>query len=65
MAFRMGEVNFWKATIWCDKCKNNDFGIGNNEQEAQEALVHRGWTMNPKARKFIHLCPTCESRRRK
>jgi hypothetical protein len=45
--------------IICDKCGADDFCM----KQDQRPLANRGWTMNPRAKKFVHLCAECNRKR--
>lgn len=59
-------VGFAKGIIpiICDDCKFRHTVYGANKDEANKRLYIEGWTMNPNARKYIHLCKFCRKKRR-
>jgi len=57
MIKEQGEM-YWIA---CDKCGADDFCMKAN----QASLAKAGWSMNSRAKKLVHLCPTCEASRKR
>ena len=51
-----------ELTITCDKCKYQHKAWGVDRNEAGKSLHEDGWRMNPRARKYTHLCGHCLSK---
>ena len=50
------------ATITCDKCGTSDRHRGPN---AGDAFFTLGWTANFRAKKYVHICYNCQSKKMK
>lgn len=51
-------VNMFTVLI-CDKCGKRQSEID------QEKFFRDGWTMNRRAKKYVHLCYSCKSKRQR
>ena len=49
-------------TIICDKCGTSEKAP---ESEAGKRFFRRGWGANFDARKYVHLCYDCQSKKQK
>jgi hypothetical protein len=45
--------------ITCDKCGYSESAF---EKNADKIFFQSGWGMNPKAKKYVHLCLNCQTR---
>jgi hypothetical protein len=56
----MIEYNNGNVTLTCDKCRNTQ-----TEQEGphNEAFFKSGWVLCPRAKKYIHRCYSCLSKK--
>ncbi len=51
-----------KTTITCDKCGNYQVSISN---EPGHEFYKSGWSVNPRAKKYIHVCRNCQPKSQK
>lgn len=49
-------------TITCDKCGCSD---SQPLPIAGKVFYQKGWTVNPRAKKYIHKCYTCKSKKQR
>lgn len=57
-------VSLWAFRIECDKC-NGTLGVTMNSREETQAFIFKmGFRVNPRARKYVHLCKRCASKGR-
>jgi hypothetical protein len=47
-----------RVHITCDKCGRQDHA---KEEEHNEYFFKKGWSMNPRGKKYIHKCYECKS----
>lgn len=49
-----------KTTITCDKCKKTSSGPA---KQSNTLFFSEGWGLYPNARKYQHLCRTCQPKK--
>jgi len=60
-----GVLEMWLFRIECDKCKAFAGIKMPTREQTQKFLYDSGWRVNSRARKYLHLCKTCGSKRRR